>query len=247
MKKAKSSDLKPLGNENSYTPEFFHELYEKLDLKDAKADLRRSVILAAQKYMSLYGEYRRQLAAHEIEEELRRTLNHIGKTADSLVKIYASGNYGNEIVNNLHDVIVERYPSLHGTLKEIRRNDNPFFIITSPLRSLDFLASMEDALERTIKNFPPRKKTPKSVALYDWIMILSAKLEPILGRKLEQSRYHKTNKGGEYISKKDMNDSELLLFIIAPLDPNVTISQIETAIKETRKERHTAPWDDYFP
>jgi len=74
-------------------------------------------------------------------------------------------------------------------------------------------------------------------------MILSAQLEPIIGHKLEQSHYY----DGKYVSKKEMGDSELLLFIIHPLDPNITISKIETAIKDTRKERHEAPWYDYFP
>lgn len=245
---AKSNVLKPLGNENSYTPEFFSELCKKINLtdKDKKADLGHSIILAAQKYMSVYDEYLRQLAAHEVERELKKIVNHIDKAAESLVKVYASGNYGTDIVNNLYNVIVEKYPSMVGTLNEIRR-DSGYAVITSPLKALDFLASMGDAIERTIKNFPSKKGTPRSYALCYWIMILSAELEPIIGRKLEQSRYRKTERGGEYISKKEMNDSELLLFIIAPLDPNVTISQIETALKETRKERHESPWDNYFP
>ncbi|MFA7276624.1 MAG: hypothetical protein WC043_07470 [Pseudobdellovibrionaceae bacterium] len=248
MAKAKSNDLKPLGNENSYTLEFFVKLCEKINLTDKKkkTDLGRSVVLAAQKYMSLYGEHQRQIAAHEVEKELRRVINHIDKAADSYVKVCASGNYGTDIVNNLYSIIVEKYPSMRGTLNEIRR-DRGYAVITSPIKALDFLASMSDAIEQTVKNFPSKRTATKSIALYNWIMILSAELEPILGRKLEQSRYQKTDKGGEYISKKGMNDSELLLFIIAPLDPNVTVSQIETALKETRKERHESPWDDYFP
>ena len=56
MKKAKSNDLKPIGNENSYTQEFFDSLCEKINLtdKDKKADLGRSIILATQKYFRLY-------------------------------------------------------------------------------------------------------------------------------------------------------------------------------------------------
>jgi hypothetical protein len=248
MKKAKTNDIKSLGNEDSYNPEFFDSLCEKINLtdKDKKADLERSIILAAQKYMRLYDEYLRQLATYEVEKELKRVVNHIDKAAESLVKVYASGNYGEDIVNNLYDVIVEKYPSMRGTLHEIRR-DRGYAVITSPLKALDFLASMNDAIERTIKNFPSKKGTLRSIALYNWIMILSAELEPILGRKLEQSRYQKTDKGAGYISKKEINDSELLQFIIAPLDPNVTISQIETALKDTRKERHEAPWENYFP
>jgi hypothetical protein len=247
MAKAKSHDLKKIGNENSYTPEFFDELCKKINLtdRDKKADLGQYIILAAQKYISLYGEYKRQLAAHEIEKDLKKVVSHIDKAAGSLVKVYASGNYGPDIVNNLYDVIVEKYPSMRGTLTEIRRG-NAYTTTTSPLKALDFLASMGDAIDRTIKNFPSRKTTPKSTALYNWLMIISAKLEPIIGHKLEQSHYYKDGKSGQYISKKEMSDSELLLFIIAPLDQNVTISQIETAIKDTRKERHETPLDNYF-
>lgn len=249
MKTTASKDLKKIGNENSYTKDFFKGLCEKIDLKDAsvKADLERSIILSTQAYIRYYREYLRQLAAHEVEKELKKTVNHIDKAAKSLVKVYASGNYGPDIVNNLYDVILKKYPSLHGTLKEIRRGDGQSFTITSPLKTLDFLASMGDAIESTVKNFPSRKTTPKSIALYHWVMILSAQLEPIIGHKLEQSHYYKDGKNGEYVSKKKLSDSELLLFIIKPLDPNITISQIETAIKETRKERHNAPWDSYFP
>jgi hypothetical protein len=249
MAKAKLNDLKPLGNENSYTPEFFSELCEKINLTDRnkKADLGRHIILAAQKYMSYYGEYQRQLAAHKVEKELGKVVSYIDKAQDSLWVVIMSGNYGEDIVNNLYDVISKKHPPLHGLLREIKRGDGEFISMTSPARSLALLSSMGEAIDRTIKNIPSRKTTPKSIALYHWIMILSAKLEPIIGHKLEQSHYYKEGKAGEYISKKEISDSELLLSIIAPLDPNVTISQMETAIKDTRKERHDAPWDDYFP
>lgn len=249
MKKINTNGLKNIGNENSYTKEFFNALCKKIGLTDTnqKSDLGQAIILAAQTYMRYYNEYLRQLAAHEIEKELKKTVNHIDKAAKSLIKVVASGNYGPDIVNNLYRVILEKYPSLRGTLKEIRRGDGQSLTITSPLKTVDFLASMGDAIEITIKNFPSRKTTSKSIALYSWIMVLSARLEPIIGHKLEQSRYHKTETGGSYVSKKKINDSELLLFIIKPLDPNVTISQIETAIKQTRKERHDAPWNNYFP
>ena len=248
MKKSKSNERKPIGNEKSYTPEFFDTLYDKISLTDSKKKivLRRTIILATQAYVRNYAEYLGQLASHEIEKELKKVVNHIDKAADSLIKVYASGNYGEDIVNNLYDVITQKYPSMYGTLNEIRK-ERDYATITSPLKALDFLASFGDAIELTIKNFPSKKTTPKSIALYHWIMILSAQLEPIIGHKLEQSHYYKQGKKGEYISKKEISDSELLLFIISPLDPNVTISQIETAIKETRKERHNAPWDNYFP
>lgn len=249
MKKTKSNDLKPIGNEKSYTPEFFDALYDKISLKDSnkKIVLRRTIILATQAYVRNYAEYLGQLASHEIEKELKKVVNHINKAEDSLIKIYESGNYGEDIVDNLYEVISKKYPSLHGALKEIKRGDGHTVSIKSPASSLPLLSAMGKGIERTIQNFPSHKTTPKSIALYHWIMILSAKLEPIIGHKLEQSHYYKQGKKGEYISKKEISDSELLLFIISPLDPNVTISQIETAIKETRKERHNAPWDNYFP
>lgn len=248
MAKAKSNILKPLGNEDSYTPEFFDDLCNKINLtdKNKKSDLGQYIILAAQKYISLYGEYERQLAAHAIEKELKKVVSHIEKAKESLSKIILSGNYGGDIVNNLYEVISKKYPSLHGILKEIKRGDGYAISITSPARSLPLLSSMEEGIKQTIKNFPSRKTSPKSTALYNWLMIVSAKLEPVIGHKLEQSHYYKDGKKGQYISKKEMSDSELLLSIIAPLDPNVTISQVETAIKDTRKERHEAPLDNYF-
>lgn len=249
MKKEKTKDLKKSGNENSYTNEFFEDLCKKIDLQNIaqKSDLQRTIILAAQAYMRHYDEYLRQLAAHEIKKELKKVVNHIDKAAESLIKVYASGNYGEDIVNNLHDTISKKYPSLNSILKYIRRGDGQLVTITSPVKSLDLLSAMADAIDHTLKSYKSKKTTPKSIALYHWIMILSAQLEPIIGHKLEQSRYHKTEKGGEYVSKKAISDSELLLFIIEPLDPNVTISQIETAIKDTHKERHDTPWDNYFP
>lgn len=212
MAKEKSNNLKPIGNEKSYTPEFFEILYDKIALTDSKkkSDFKCTIILATQAYMRNYDEYLRQLASHEIEKELKKVVNHIDKAADSLIKVYASGNYGEDIVNNLYDVIVKKYPSMHGTLNQIKRGDGQSINITSPLKSIDFLASMGDAVDITIKNFPSHKTTPKSIALYHWIMILSAKLEPIIGHKLEQSHYYKQGKKGEYISKKEISDSELL-------------------------------------
>jgi len=247
--KPQLKNLKKTGNENSYSKEFFENLYEKINLKNAKqkSELECAVILAAQAYMRHYDEYLRQLSAHEVKKELRKVIDHIDKAAKSLVKVYGSGNYGEDIVNNLHSAISEKYPSLQSILKEIKRGNGSAVSITSPLRTLPLLEAMAEGIERTLKNYKSKKTTPKSIALYHWIMILSASLEPILGYKLEQSRYQRTTEGVAHISKKAISDSELLLFMIKPLDPNVTISQIETAIKETRKERHYAPWEHYFP
>jgi hypothetical protein len=246
MTKTVPKRLKPLGNESSYTPEFLEELYEKIDLQDAaiKTTLRRTIILAAQAYIRHHGEYQRQLAAHEIKKELQKASKNIDKAARSLGKVINSGNYAEEIVDNLHDVISNKHHSLKSLLRHIKRGeDGHFFTIYSPVKSLALLAAMQDGIDLTLEKYPSRKTTPKSAALYHWIMILAAKLEPIIHHKFEQSRYH----DGEYISKREIGDSELLKFIIEPLDSNVTISQIETEIKKTHKERYNSPWDDYFP
>ena len=234
---------KKITNENSYSPEFLIELYQKINITDKseKRILKRTIILAAQAYLRNYRNYERELPAHEIKKELKKSLTHIDKATKSLIKVYTSQYYSEAVVNNLFDVIDKKYSSLHNLLNEIIR-PNDFVVTTSPSRSLVLLSAMADGIEQTLENFESIKTPNKSEALYHWIMILSAKLELIIGRKLEQSRYH----NGEYISKRKVNDSEVLLFIIKPLDPNVTISQIETAIKETRQERHDAPWDNYF-
>ena len=231
---------KTLGNENSYTPEFLKSLYKKIGLTDRQKQnrLRQIIILATQAYIRNYNESQKQLSTHEIKTELTKAINHIDKAAQSLINVYASGNYGEEITNNLYAVISDKYPLLHGTLPHLKNG-----IKISPIQSLEFLGALADGLNSTLENAEAPDKTVKSIALYQWTMILSAELEPIIGHKLEQSHYY----DGEYVSKKEINDSELLLAVIHPLDPNVTISQMETAIKDTRKERHEAPWVDYFP
>lgn len=235
----KTDNLKAIGNENSYTNDFFDKLCQKINLNSSidKHILKQSIILATQAYIRDYYEYLRQISSHEIEKELKKSLNHIDKAAKSLIRIFHSGNYGSDIADNLHDVILKDYPSLKSLSNQIRRGDGKNITITSPIKSLDLLSSMADGIELTLENYKAKKTQPKSIALYNWLMIISSKLEPIIGHKLEQSRYYKTKKGGEYISKRKISDSELLLSIIKPLDPNVTISQMETAIKETRKER----------
>ncbi len=232
-----------IGNEDSYTQEFFNELYGRLNLegKSAKTELRRATILSAQAYMRFYADYQRQLPPYEMKKEIEKALNNIDKATKSLVKVYVSSDYSEEIMSNFVHIISEKYPSLSGVIPQIQ-NTNQFMTTSSPMRSLDFLGATADALERTLKNYNPPKASPRSVALYHWLMIISAPLEKIMGRKLEQAHYYE----GEYISKKKIGDSELLLLIIQKLDPHITISQIETALKDSRKERHDAPWDNYF-
>ncbi len=245
MQKEEKYNTETIGNENSYTEEFFEDLYKKLDVKDLqlKKALNRYIILAAQKYIRLLYEHHRDLSPSEVKKELQNAVKNINKAAESITKIYmSSGNHGSAMVDNLYVTIFRKYPSLHGLLDEIFKL-TPVGERNSPARSMVLLQSMAEALNLTLENYTPEKRTPKSIALYDWAMIISAKLELALGRKLENGRYHE----GEYISKRKISDSELLLSIIKPLDPNITISQIETAIKETRQERHKAPWDDYFP
>jgi len=238
MAKAKSNDLKPLGNENSYTQEFFDSLYEKISLVDVKkrSELTRSIISAAEIYLRYYGYYKTELPPHEINKNLQKALDYIDKAAVSLNKVYESGNFDRELINSLCEVVSEKYSSLHGVLKEVR-TDAKFMPIIYPEKSMVLLSAMSHGIGRALENYKLRNATEKSRALNRWIVELAYKLEPIIGRKLEQSHYHKSENGGEYISKKKMNDSDLLKSIISLVDPNVTVSQIETAIKETRKER----------
>ncbi len=226
-----------------YSQNFYENLFQRLEVtaQSDKYTLKQSIKLAADAYLTHYGNYERELPAHEIKDKLEKSLKHIEKAIEHLTQVSANRYYSEALTNNLFDVIDKKYPSLNSLLNEIIRT-NDFFVISSPTRSLDLLSAMTDGIEQTLKNFESEKKPNKSEALYHWIMILSAKLEPIIGHKLEQSQYYK----GEYISKREISDSELLLFIIKPLAPNVTQSQIETAIKDTRQERHDAPWHDYF-
>lgn len=228
------------GNENSYTPEFFESLYKKISLTDKHLQkrLEKAIILAAQSYMRNFDSNHRQLAPYAIKKELEKTINHLDKGADALINVIASGNYGPEIANNLYAVISDKYPILSSALPHLKTEFK-----TSPAQSLIILQAIKDGLESTLENAESPDKTSRSTALKQWIMILSAQLEPTIDRKLEQTHYY----DGEYISKKETSDSELLLFIIRQLDRNVTMSQMETAIKYTRKERYEAPWDDYFP
>jgi len=226
-----------------YSQDFYEQLYQKIEIttQSDKHILKQAIKLAADAYLTHYGNYERELPAHEIKDKLEKSLKHIEKAIEPLTQVSPNRYYSEALTNNLFDVIDRKYPSLNSLLNEIIRT-NDFFEINSPNRSLDLLSAMKDGIEQTLANFETEKTPNKSEALYNWIMILSTKLEPIIGHKLEQGRYHK----GEYISKRETSDSELLLFIIEPLDPNVTQSQIETAIKNTRQERNDAPWNDYF-
>ncbi len=225
-----------MNTDNSYNYEFFDRLFEKLNLKEAykKSELQQQIILAGEAYLRWVTYSKTQLPAHTIEKQLEKTLSHIQKAQASINKVHASGNYNYELADSFYSIIHSSYSSLHSIKNEIRDPDGIYIMKNNPEKTNDLLSAMSDGIKYALKNYPVRKTMTKSRALNHWIMILSAELEPIIGHKLQQSRYHK----GEYISKRNIGDSELLKFIIEPLDPNVTISQIETAIKETHKERH---------
>lgn len=243
MNRAITEHIQAIGDENSYTSEFFKDLYTKLEIKDRAIQfgLEKIIIIAAQKYMRRYSEYNRELSQHEVKKELKKSLNHIDKAALSFIKVIESGNYGEDIANHLHDSISQNHPRLKGALEHIRET-NQFGTKTSPSIGIELLESVADSIERTLKSGTFKKTTPKSIALYEWLMIVSVKLEQVMERKLEQSKYNQ----GEFISNKEENDSDLLLSIIHPLDPNVTASQMETALKETHKERHENPRTEFL-
>lgn len=232
----KQAALQELNNEHSYTDNFFGELYSKLNLKDPdlQYDLKERTISAAETYLRYYGFYETELPPHKMRKELQKALNHINKAKSSLNIVYQSGNYDREMAYGLHEAIDENHPLLRNLLREIIGNE-PFIPSISPEKALTLLSAVTDGIECTLEKHKPRNTTTKSRALNRWLVVLSSKLELVLKRKIEQSRYH----NGEYISKRELSDADLLQFIINPIDPNVTISQLETAIKETHKERNT--------
>ncbi|MEM6811799.1 MAG: hypothetical protein AAF549_04960 [Pseudomonadota bacterium] len=236
MKSDPTNKFQNIENGNSYTREFFEELFQKIDLNNQleQDDLRHCVISSAETYLRYYGYHQTELPPHRMKKELEKALSYIAKAKTSLSAVYDSGNYDREMANSLHEVIYTKYSSLRSLLNEIRPESDSMFPLVFPKKSLDLLSAMSDGIEHTLENYTFRKTTTKSKALKQWVINLAWKLEPAIKRKLEQSRYYE----GKYISKRNISDAELLSFIITPLDSNVTITQLETAIKETHKERH---------
>ena len=221
--------------ENPYTPEFFDELFSILDIEDhtLKTELEKQIHISAGSYIRPYNFYDRSLPAHKVKAELKKALSHIKKAESSLDKVFKSENFGNELVNSIYEQIKFHYPSLMGFLPELRDEKHfGFNKIDAPTNTMQLLSVISDSIENALNHGEIRSYT-KSNALNHWIVSIAPRLEQTLGRKLEQSRYH----NGEYISKRKIGDSELLQIIVRPLDPEVTISQIETAIKETHQKR----------
>ncbi|MAI61993.1 MAG: hypothetical protein CBB87_05800 [Micavibrio sp. TMED27] len=235
MTKAETQAIKPLGNEKSYSSEFFDELFNILDIEDhsLKVELEKQISVSARSYIRGYNFYD-SLPPHKIKEELEKALQHIEKAESSLDKVFQSENFSNELVNGFYEQIKFHYPSLMGFLPEIRDEKHFGFNKTdAPTKTMQLLSVISDSIKRSLE-YSRFRSFKKSNTLNHWVISIERLLEKIIGHKFQQSRYHK----GEYISKREIGDSELLKFIIEPIDPNVTISQIETAIKETHKERH---------
>ena len=240
MQKKLDKKLRRASCEKYYSDEFFTELFTMLNVEDngLKLELKSEILNSARSYMYPYITLELSLPPNAINNELKKAQTHIKKAEQSLAKVFESGNFDDELVNIFYDRIEGYYPSLLSLLGEIRsmplkfgmnREDAPENIIK--LLSL-FDESIESALERN--SF---RKLKKLDSLTRWLILIAPMLEKVIGRKIQQSRYYKTDKGGEYISKNEITDSELLKFIITPLNPDISISQIETAIKETHKER----------
>ncbi|MBI1302047.1 MAG: hypothetical protein GC137_10420 [Alphaproteobacteria bacterium] len=223
--------------ENAYTPEFFTELFNILGIEDhnLKLGLNNQIYLSAKSYIRSHSFYETSLPPNEIKREMQKACTHLKKAEASLEKVLNAGNFRHELIDSFCRKLEWSYPSLKGHLNEIREQPLEFGInkVDAPKKVMQLLYVILESIEFTIDTVDFRK-FKKSRSLNHWIISIAPVLEPIIGHKLEQSRYHK----GEYISKREISDSELLKFIIEPLDPSVTISQIETAIKETHKERH---------
>lgn len=221
--------------ENGYTPEFFTKLFSILGIEDhnLKLELKNKIYISARSYIRGYNFYN-SLSPHKIKKELEKALHHIEKAESSLDNVFQSENFSNELVNSFYEQIKIYYPSLAGILPEIRDETHfGFNNIDAPTKTMQLLSVISDSIKRALK-YGSFRSYKKSNTLNHWVVSIERVLEKIIGHKFQQSRYHK----GEYISKRDISDSELLKYIIGPLDPNITISQIETAIKETYKERH---------
>lgn len=235
MVKAAASSIKDIANENSYKPEFFTKLFSILSIEDQnlRLELEKQISVSARSYIRGYNFYN-SLSPHEINKELEKALQHIEKAKSSLNKVFQSENFRNELVDSFYEQIKIYYPSLKGVLPEIRDERHfGFNKIDAPTKAMQLLSVIADSIKRALK-YGSFRNYKKSNALNHWIVSMAAILEPIIGHKFQQSRYHK----GKYISKREIGDSDLLKFIIEPIDPHITISQIETAIKETHKERH---------
>lgn len=230
----------------AYTQEFYEELFNKIEINNRthQKSFKDTIEDAADAYLTYSEHHAREIPINKVKTKLQQSLKHLNKASEGLENLFSSSTHSISLMNNLFDVIYKKHPPLHGLLDEIIPPNALYVEMTSPMRSLALLQAMAEGIEQTLDYLDDEdvheEKFNKSEALYRWVMILSAMLEPTIGRKLEQSRYHE----GEYISKRELNDSELLLFIIKPLDPNVTISQIETAIKQTRQERHAFLWNN---
>lgn len=240
METEKSNALNSLGNENSYTEEFFENIFKDISIDDPKkkSKLKHSIISAAGTYLRYLEYYKKELPPHEISKELKKTIIYTEKAKASLNKIYESGNYNRELIECLCCIISEKFPSLDGLSKDMRIESN-FVSTIRPEKSLSLLTVIQEGIKRAQDNYKMRGATTKSKALNRWLVVLSYELESIIGRSLEQSHYHKgkNKKEGVYIPKRKVGDSEFLHFILKHIDPDLTISQIETALKDTRKER----------
>ena len=242
MQKQLDKKLRRASCEEYYDDEFFNELFKMLNVKDddLKLELKKEIINSATNYIYPYINHQLSLPSNVIKSELKKAQKHIKKAEESLYKVFESGNFDDEFVHVFYDRIESSYPSLHSLLAEIRSLPLKFGIYRddAPKNILKLLTLFSDAIEHALKNKKSRK-FKKIDPLARWLISISPVLEKTIGRKLQQSRYYKTDKGGEYISKNEIADSKLIEFIITPLNADISISQIETAIKETRKERDT--------
>lgn len=220
----------------TYTDEFFEELFNKLNLKDTseQSKLKKQIILAGEQYIRWQAYHETELPAHKIQKELEKAVSYIQKARESLNKVHVSGNYKYELTDAFYHVMDSKYPLLESVKYKIKDPHPMAIMLYAPHKTDDLLAAVSDGIEYSLEKYPIKKHMKKSRTLNEWLIEISAQLEPLIGRKLEQSRYH----DGEYIAKRETSDAELLLFMITPLAPNITISQLETAIKETRQRRH---------
>jgi hypothetical protein len=230
---------------SEYDSVFFEKLFEKLSLKDKKKQqlLERSILNAASNYFSFYEDYLNHVPDHKAREEIKYISKEMKNIKKRLPKIFKDRLRLSQVGRAFLKECKQKHPELKGLVTDIEVKENEFFTVHRTLVFLTVFDCLHAAFDQTGKSYKKKLFKPtKSEAIEHWLTSFSSVLESILERPLQQRRYEP--KRG-FIDKKDkIYDSDILLFILKPICPNATLTQIERAIKETKDERLNPPWED---
>lgn len=225
-----------------YTKAFFQDLFSKLSTND-KAKLNRikeGILLAEKQYLRDIQSYEKQIPAHIAKKKIKKIRLQLDSTHKELSKLFNS-NWSYPTTIALLAEIEGKHPELKGFAQDLYPDDEMFRSICSN-KILTTLAALSQALKIATAKAKPLSKN-KSLILENWLTSFSSVLEDAFDRPLKNRKYD----GGRYSNNKgELYDSDLLLYIIKPIAPKTTLSQIETALKSSRGERLNPPWLDYL-